>query len=180
MSNGSKHTSQSLFNTSFTVLTWKLQVVHGRSTCQTTALLFEMPIFWVRVAWELQWQVMVPKWNAHCSLFPISHLCILTFIPWKLQVSYGRSAYQITALLLKTFLVWFRVAWEIWSERYGPKHISVILWYNIVCVYCKPIYTSLIGLQLHLTPNLTYLVTAYCTLNDGFNANDASFLWEES
>ena len=81
--------------------------------------------------------------NTHCSLFPISHLCVLTHITWKLQVIYGHSAYQTSALVLKTFPLQIRVALEIQLESYGPRHISVILWYNITCVYCKPIHTSL-------------------------------------
>ena len=40
------------------------------------------------------------------------HLCILPNISWKLQVVYVCSAYRKTALLLKTFLELFRVAWE--------------------------------------------------------------------
>ena len=86
------------------------------------------------------WQVMAP--NTHRSVFPISHLCILTCIAWKLHVIYGHSAYWMTALLLETFLEWFRVAWEIWLESYGPRHALVILSHNIVCVYCKPVHTQ--------------------------------------
>ena len=41
-----------------------------------TALLLEMPIFWVRAACEYDWQVMAP--NMHHSLFPMHHLGIIT------------------------------------------------------------------------------------------------------
>ena len=71
----------------------------------------------------------------------------------------------------------FRFAQEIQQESYGPTHASVILWYDIVivCVYCKPVYTSLFGMQLYLTTKLTYLMSAYYIPKDGLNANDASF-----
>ena len=72
----------------------------------------------------------------------------------KLQVV--RSAYRTVALLSKTFLVWFRVSWEIQLESYGPRHASVILWYFIACKYCKHVHvhTSLLGAQLRLTTKL--------------------------
>ena len=93
-----------------TLFTQKLQVVHGCCTYRMTALLSKMSIFCIRAWSRYDWRVMVP--NPHHSLFPISHLCVLIHITWKLQVTriYGRSVYQTTALLLDTFLVWFRVA----------------------------------------------------------------------
>ena len=113
------------------------------------------------------WWVMAP--NTHCSLFLISHLCVLLHICWKQQVIhvYGCSAYQTTALLSKTFLVWFWVAWEIWLKSYGPRHMSVVLWHNILCLYCKPIHicTSLFGAQLRMIMKLTYIVPYDCILN---------------
>ena len=45
------------------------------------------------------WRVMAP--NTHCSHFLMHHL---------LQVVYGCSAYQITALLSKTFFVLYSIA----------------------------------------------------------------------
>ena len=125
-----------------------------------------------------KWWVMAP--NTPCSLFPISHLC----------VHYAQMAYThifkttgriwmfciwTTAILSESFLVWFRVAWNIRLESYDPKHASVALWYNIVCVYCKPVHTSLFGVQLNMTTKLMYLLTAYYTPNNSFTANDASF-----
>ena len=91
---------------------------------------------------------LVSYGSKHSSqFFPISHLCILTHITWQQQVIYRHSAYRMTSLLSNTFLVWFRVAREIQMESYGPRHASVVLWYKLVCVYCKPIYTSLFGAQ---------------------------------
>ena len=130
-------------------------------------------VLWLYVWYN--WQVMAP--NTHHSLFMISHLYVLICVTWKLQIIYRHSAYQTTAVLSETFFVWIRAEWESRLESCGPRHASVVLWYNIVCIYCKPVYTctSLIGVQLHMTTKLTYLMTAYYTLNNGFTANDASF-----
>ena len=48
---------------------------------------------------------------------------------------------------------------------------------TLSCVYCKPVHTSppVFHAQLHMTTKLTYLITAYYTLNDGFTANEVSF-----
>ena len=81
----------------------------------------------------------------------------------------------MTALLIETFLVWFRVASEICLESYGPKHASVFSDTTLCFVYCKPVYTSLSGAQLCKTTILMYLMTAYYTPNDGFTADNASF-----
>ena len=73
--------------------------------------------------------------------------------------------------------MWFRVTLGIKLESYGPRHASVVLCYDIVCVYCKFVYTSLFGTQLSLTTKLTYVMTAYMyyTPNNGFPDNDVSF-----
>ena len=76
--------------------------------------------------------------NTYHSLFLISHLCVFTCITWKLQVIHRRSVYWITALLLETFSVWFRVAWEIRLESYGPRHALAILWYLGLGLLCLP------------------------------------------
>ena len=81
----------------------------------------------------------------------------------------------MTALLLETFFAWFRVAIKIRVESYDPRHASVVLRYNIVCVYCKPVYTLLFGTQLRLTTKLAHHMTAYYTPNDSFTANNGSF-----
>ena len=108
------------------------------------------------------WQVMAP--NTPCNLFLMSHLFVLTCITWKLQVIYGCSGDRMTAVQLETFFVRFRVAWEIWLESYGPRHASVMC----MCVYCKPVHTSLYGAQVHITTKLTYLMNAHYMPNDSF------------
>ena len=84
-----------------TLIVWKLQVVYGTSTYQMTALLLEMPIFWVRRACEIQ---LVRYGSKHASQsLSDKPFCILTCVTWRLQVVYEHSAYQTTALVLSTF-----------------------------------------------------------------------------
>ena len=65
---------------------------------------------------------------------------------------------------------------EIRLESYGPRHALVILLYNIVCMFCKPVYvyTSWFSAQLH--DNKTHVpYSTYYTPKEGFTANDALF-----
>ena len=158
------------------LVTWKLHVVYEYCTYWMTALLMTISIFCVRAGCKT-W--LVSYGSKHSSqFFQISHLYALTRINWKLRGIYGRSAYRMTALLPDTFLVWFRVAREIWLERYSPRSALVVLWYKIVCihVYCNHAY-----IHYYLVCNyawqlkLMYLMTAYYTPNNGFTANDASY-----
>ena len=64
---------------------------------------------------------------------------------------------------------------EIRLESYGPRLASFILCYNLVCVYCKPIHTSLFRILLRLTTKLTSLMTAYYTPNYSISAKGVSF-----
>ena len=79
----------------------------------------KMFIFCVRAGCKT-WLGSYVSPNAHPSFFPISNLCILTRMTWKLQVIYGCSAYRMTALLSMTFLVWFRVARDSTGELRAP------------------------------------------------------------
>ena len=158
-----------------TLLTWKVQVICGRSTYQKTALLLEIAIFCVRAECEIG-----TSKHASQSLCdkPFLHIqCTYSrHITWKLQVIYGRSAYRMTAILSETFFVWFRVALEIRLKSYGPRHTLVLLWYDIVCMYTASLYIHYyFGTQLHLTTKLTYIMTAYYTPSNSFTANDALF-----
>ena len=62
---------------------------------------------------------------------------------------------------------------ELWSKTC----VGRCLIYDIVCVYCKSVYTSLFGMQQRLTTKLTYLIIAcmYYVPKGGFSANNASF-----
>ena len=72
--------------------------------------------------------------------------CIL--VTWKLQDIhvYGHFAYQMTAVISETFLVYFRVAWVIELESYHPRYISRLFSDAIMsCIYCKLVYTVYIA-----------------------------------
>ena len=118
-----------------THITQKTQVTYGHSTYRMAVVLLEMSIFWVRAANKLQFLSYGCK-HASQSL-PICNLCMLTPVTWKLQVVYGSSTYQTTALLLEMVLLWFRVTWEIWLESYDHKHTSKLYSDTILCVHCK-------------------------------------------
>ena len=129
-----------------------------------TALLLEISIFCVRAGCEIRMESYASK---HALQFlsdkPFCIYSVLRHITWKLQVISECSAYRTTAILSKTFFVWFIIAIEIWLKSYGPRHESVILWYDIVCMHCKRIYTSLFGTQLRLTTlwlHITHQTTA--------------------
>ena len=49
---------------------------------------------------------------------------------------------------------------------------SLILPFYILCIYCKPVYTSLIGMQLRLTTKLRGLTIGYYTTHYGLTPND--------
>ena len=141
-----------------------------------TALLSEMSIICIRAGCEVRMARYAFKHSSQS--LSNGYFCVYSVfrhITWKLQVIRTCLAYRTTAVLSETLFVWLRFAIEIWLESYGPRHASVILWYSIVCVYCKPVYTSLFGAQLRLTTELTYLMTAYYTPNDSFTANDTLF-----
>ena len=126
-----------------TLITQKRQVIH-------CIWMFHISSAWLLCYWRclfpvLELDVRYDWWaitpNMHHSPFSISNLYILTRITWKLQVIYEHSAYWTTPLLLKTFLVCIRVAWRIQLESYSTRHASVVLWYNILWVYCKPVHS---------------------------------------
>ena len=126
----------------FTLIARKLQVVCWRSRYWMTALLTEMSIFCVRGGCK----ILIARYTSKCALQslsdkPLSHIqCILIHKTRKLQVICGHSAYWMTLILSETIFVLFRFVLEIQLEIYGPRHASVTLWYDIVCVYCKPPY----------------------------------------
>ena len=93
---------------------------------------------------DVRYELWVTLPKTHYSL-STSHFCIysvLRHITLKLQVICGRSAYWTAAIISETFFVWFRVALDIRLNSYGLRHALVILWYNIVCVYCKSLHTA--------------------------------------
>ena len=150
-----------------TLVTWKLQVAYGCCTYRMTAWVSEMSIFALKLDVRYDWRVMAP--STCCSFFSISHLCVLTHITWKLQVIFGRSAYQMIALLSETFLAWFTVAREFnWRATAPETHQSFSDATLCVYIYCKPVHISLFNAQLHRIAKLMYLMTAYYTRGKNF------------
>ena len=161
-----KHGMQLLFNTTF--------CAHLQSKIENYRLHADvLHIRWLLYYQRCRFSVLELdaryKWwgtppNTHRSLFLINYFHVysaLRHITWNLQVICGSLVYWTTTILSETFFEWFRVALEIKPESYNPRHTSVVLWYDIVCIYCKSVYTSLFGTQLHLTTKLTYVMTAY-------------------
>ena len=90
-----------------------------------TALLPEIAIFWVRAICE----TWLTSYGSKHSSQPLQYYgwCVLTLIPWKLQVVYGRSIYQTTTLLSVMFTFCVRAGCEIWLVSSGSKHKSQYL-----------------------------------------------------
>ena len=116
-------------------------------------------------------------WLQTCITVSLYKPLVCTYIHnLKVPFVHGSSGYWMTALSPKTFVVWFGVAWEFQLESNSPRHASVILWYNIVSVYCKHFHALLFSMQLHMTTQLMYSrLRLYYTPKDGFTANDALF-----
>ena len=121
----------------FTCISWKLLVIYGRCTYWTTALLLKMSIFCVETGCKIRF---LSYGSQHSSQFlsdkhfvrPYTHNLKNTGHTWY-------SAYQTTALLFETFLVWFRVAWKVQLESYGHRHAWVFFWCKILCRNSKPV-----------------------------------------
>ena len=110
-----------------------------------TAPLSKISIFCVRVGCKIQMVSYVSKHVLQSLL--ISHL---------FQLETYRSYMDVQCIE-------FRVAWEIWLESYGPRHALFILWYNIICIYCKPFqYTTIWCTTTHF--NKTYVPYHYTLL----------------
>ena len=86
----------------------------------TTALLSEMSLSWVRASCEI---CLVSCGFKHASQ-SLSDTPLVRAYKHNLKTTgwYGPWACRMTALLSKTFLGWFRVAWEIRLESYCPRH----------------------------------------------------------
>ena len=130
-----------------TLVTQKLQDIYKRCTYWMTALLSEISIFCVRAGWEI-WLMSYGSKNS-LQYFPISHLCVLTCITWKLQVISRCSACRMSALLSNTFLVWFSVVRDNWRATALDTHRPFSG--TNLCVDCKPIYTLVFGAQPCMT-----------------------------
>ena len=113
-------------------IVWHIWTLYILNYCMTLGDIF----FCVRPGCKIWWVTYGSKHSS--QFFSISHSCLLIQCTRNLKT---------TALLSDTFLVWFRIA-RVQLKSYAPRHISVALWYKVVCVYRKPIYSSLFGAQL--------------------------------
>ena len=108
-----------------------------------------MSNFWDKQYMQYEQQVVAP--NMHHSLFLICHLCVLPHLTLKIhvQVVCERSAYWTTALLSDTFLIWFRVAWDIQLVNYSSRQaLQSFSDRTLSRTHCKPIDTHV---YLHIT-----------------------------
>ena len=148
-----------------TFITWKLQLIYGHSTYMywMTAVLSEMFIFCVKELDEERYNLWVMTSNTRYSVFLIIHLWIITCITDKY-----RSCVDVLHIerLSEAFIVWFRVAWEIWVETYGPRHASVVFWYMYNVVMCVlPVDTY------------RYIVFSYATTHESKTHMTWYFAW---
>ena len=106
-----------------------------------------MFLFWVRAACEL-------RLVNYCSKHVFQFLSDMSFCMYlHAQPEHYGSYTCMTAPLLEKLLLWFRVAWEIQLESYGPQTcIPVVFWYNIVYIL-QALAEKCGHLQLYYTPN---------------------------
>ena len=106
-----------------------------------TALPSNISIFYVRaeckiMIGELWLQILITVLLNKPSVCAYMHNFTTTGYIWKFSISNDCST-------INTFLVQFGVAREIQLGNYSARQTSVILWYKLACVHCKPIHTSL-------------------------------------
>ena len=99
------------------------------------------------------WQIMAP--NTHRRFF-FSKPFVSLHAQLENYRLYMDGQHIEWLLYYQTFLVWFTVARETQLESYCPWHALVVLWYNIVRIYCKPVHTSLFSAQLGLRTICSY------------------------
>ena len=156
VSYGSKHASQPLSNTTFCAyLHWKLENyrMYMDNLHIDWLLCYQRYLFSVlELDVRYIWQVMAP--NVHCSVFPISNLCVLTCITCELQTLYERSAIEQLLYYWRHSLRGLELhERSVWRATEGGRHASVVFQYKIVYIYGKPIHTWLFGAQPRVTTN---------------------------
>ena len=82
----------------------------------------EISTFCVRAACEMR----LASYESKHALQPLRYdiLCVLTLITRKVQLVYGCSTYQTTALLLVMSIFCVKAGCKIWLVSYGSKHAS--------------------------------------------------------
>ena len=150
------HCSLCLLQHAYTThISRKLQVVYACSTFQTTALSLEMSIFWVRAACKIQSKSYGSK---HTS----QSLSDMTFcVHFHAQLENYRSYLGVLHMERLLPCVFYGVTWEIQLESYGPRNVSVVLWYNIdvhtcilqACTYIAIWCATMCDNQTHVSNN---------------------------
>ena len=122
------------------------------------------------------WWVMAP--NAHCSLSPIRHLCILPCIIWKLQVYVGVLHIEQLLYCQRHSLCGL---WRWMRDPTGNLQAPDVSWSfsdrSLCCIHRKLVCTSLFGMQLYIYAwqQNSCSIWLYYTPNDGFTAYHAPF-----
>ena len=153
-----------------TLVPQKVHIVYGHSTYWMTVLLSKMSVFELDARYD--WWVMAL--NTHWSFFPISHLCVLICLTWKVQVIYG-------CLNIKWLFSYWRHSLcglqlqERFNSRATAPGMHQLFSDTKLCACTASPYILLFDAQRHMTTTLTYLMMAYYTPNNNFNANDALF-----
>ena len=103
---------------------------------QMTTTLSKMFLFWFSGAcMEVRFGEIQLQTSSTVSFQYYYVLCILAHITLNQQCVYGCSA----LIILETFLLWVRFAWEIQLKSFGPRHAFQLFTDTTLCayMYCK-------------------------------------------
>ena len=124
--------------------TWCIHALYVLNDCSTVGDICFLCYSWMRdKAGELWLQTLIAFLSDKQFVCCMYKLKTIGYI-WTFRLSSDCST-------IGHILVWFSFVTDIQLESYDSKHTSVFLWYKLVCVYCKPIYTSLFGAQMCMT-----------------------------
>ena len=114
-------------------------------------------------------------WLQTCIAVSLSiAICVCMYT----QLENYRSYMDVFACQMTTLLYWLcGLELHERSEMWPQTCINCSLIQHFVCIlHCKPAYSSLFGgALLSFTAKLVYLTITYCTTNQRFAADDASF-----
>ena len=117
-------------------LTHKEYAIYKKFAYQTSTLLSEIFLFWVRAKCQLRCETYASSLQRR--LFPMQHLCVLTSVTQILQwSSMWPSTYRATALLSEMSIFWVRTTCEIWLASCSSKTHCRIFSIQQLCTLCK-------------------------------------------
>ena len=148
---GSKH-ARNLFPTwhlcVITLVTRKLYVVYEHCSYWMNVLISKISIFRIKAGCEIR---LVNYGSKHSSqFFPISHLYVFTRITWQLRLYMDVQHIEWLLYYHTHFLCGLSCKRDP-SEKLRPQTCIDRSLIQLVCVYCKPVFTSLFGTQLLMT-----------------------------